>query len=644
VVAGLVVAVAGAASAVLFIDDPPALLRCDLRSSHARVLGGNSFIDAADASRLGAVPSTWNREPVSLARMSRWLPTATIAIEDRRFWTRHSAIDLEAIIRAAVANYRAGKTVQGGSTLTQQLVRDRYLRAPAPTLARKLKEACLAAQLEQRDSKRAILQAYLNEVYYGHHAYGAQAAAETYFSRPVSRLRLTQAALLAGLPQAPSVYDPLVHPGPARRRRDDVLAALRDSGEISAPRYLAAVRSPLQLRPTGRYTAVTAQPFFEYSRRELVRRFGRWRAGHGGLRVATTLDPRLQRLATRAIDAWLGGPADPASAVVAISPSTGAIRAMAVSAPGHRRLTFNLASQSRRQAGSTFKTFALTAAIEAGIPLESIWTGPSSLTIPDPRCMNANAPWVVHNFADEASGTMTLLQATAFSVNTIFAQVVLQVGPERVVDAARRMGIASPLQPVCSIALGPEGVSPLEMTDAFATLAARGIHHPPQALARVTNVDGAVLAGLAHRAPRALPSSVADRVTYALAGVVRAGTGTAAALDRPVAGKTGTAEGFKDAWFCGFVPQLATCVWVGYPQAELPLLNLDGFGQVVGGSIPARIWHDFMAPAVSGMPVRPLPTPSADQLRANSVRAQRPGITSPQRGLPTVPPGLGNVP
>ncbi|WP_156028278.1 transglycosylase domain-containing protein [Candidatus Solirubrobacter pratensis] len=627
-VAGLAVAGAGAAVAVLFIDDPPALLRCDLGSAHARLLGRNTFLETSDGLRLGAVPSTWNREPVPLARMSPWLPSATVAIEDRRFWTRDSALDPEAIIRAAVANYHAGRPVQGGSTLVQQLVRDRYLRAPAPTFARKLKEACLAAQLEQRDSKRTILGAYLNEVYYGHHAYGAQAAAETYFSRPARRLTLTQAALLAGLPQAPSVYDPLDHPRTARRRRNEVLTALRTSAEISPSRYRAAVRSSLHLRPSRRYTALAAQPFFEYARRELVRRFGRWRARHGGLRIRTTLDSRLQRLATRAAHAWLGRPADPATAIVAIDPSTGAIRAMTVVAPGHGSLKFNLASQSRRQAGSTFKTFALTAAMEAGIPLGSVWNGPSSLTIPNRRCMNANGAWVVHNYADEAHGTMTLLQATAFSVNTIFAQVAMRVGPERVVDAAHRMGIESPLRPVCSITLGPEGVSPLEMADAFATLAARGIHHPPGALARVTASDGAVLTRLRHGGRRALSRTVADHVTYALAGVVRSGTGTAAGLDRPVAGKTGTAESFKDAWFCGFVPQLATCVWVGYPQAELPLLNLDGFGQVVGGSIPARIWHDFMAPALSRTPVRRLPTPSVTRLQAKSVYAPG-GATAP---------------
>jgi penicillin-binding protein 1A len=628
------VAAAGACAAVafLFVDDPPALLHCDLASAHGRVLGSNSFVEASGGGSLGAVPATWNREPVPLARISPWLPKATVAIEDRRFWTRRGALDLVAISRAAVANYRAGRTVQGGSTITQQYVRDRYLKAPAPTLARKLKEACLAAQLEQRESKPAILQSYLNQVYYGHHAYGAEAAARTYFSRSARRLTLSQAALLAGLPQAPSVFDPLDHPRAALRRRNEVLAALRVSGEISPARYRVAVRRSLHLRPSARYTAVSAQPFFEYTRRELLRRVGRWRALHGGLRVRTTLDPRLQALAARAIKTWLGRPGNPAAAVVAISPATGAIRAMAVDAPGHGGLTFNLASQSRRQAGSTFKTFALTAAMEAGIPLSSVWNGPSSLTIPNRSCLNANGPWVVHNFADEAHGTMTLLQATTFSVNTIFAQVVMRVGPRRVVDVARRMGIESPLKPVCSITLGPEGVSPLEMTDAFATLAARGVHHPPEALARVTASDGSAVVGRPRRGNRVLSQKVADRVTYALGGVVRAGTGTAAALHRPAAGKTGTAEGFKDAWFCGFVPQLATCVWVGYPQAELPLLNLDGFGQVVGGSIPARIWHDFMAPAVAGLPVRGLPAPSAGQLQAGvKVPSGSAGVPRPGR-------------
>jgi penicillin-binding protein 1A len=604
------IAATGAAVAALFVSDPPALLHCRLPATPRHELGQTTFVSDASGRTLGTVPSPRNREPVPLARMSPWLSRATVAVEDRRFWTRETPIDAVAIVRAAAANYSAGKTVQGGSTLTQQLARDLYLPKPAPTLSRKLKEACLAAQLEQRDNKRTIIGDYLNDVYYGHNAYGVQAAAETYFSRPASRLALTQAALIAGLPQAPTVYDPLRHPGPARRRRNEVLAALLDAGEISPARYRLDAGRPLGLNPGSRYATATGQPFFAYATRELQELVGRRTAEHGGLHVNTTLDPRLQRLAAKAIGTWLGKPGDPAAAVVAMTPGTGAIRAMAVNAPGHRSMAFNLATQSRRQAGSTFKLFTLTAAMEHGIPLNSVWNGPPSLTIPDPICMNTNGPWDVHNFADEESGTMSLLQATANSVNTIFAQIVTKVGPQKIVDVARKMGVRSPLVPVCSITLGPEGVSPLDMTDAFATVAAGGIQHDPEALRRSTP------------GTRVLSSDVASKVTYALSGVIKAGTGTAAALGRPAAGKTGTAESFEDAWFCGFVPQLAACVWVGYPQAEIPLTNLDGFGQVTGGSIPARIWHDFMAPALHGVPVKPLPGPPAAALKV------RPGPTA----------------
>jgi penicillin-binding protein 1A len=603
----LLVAGACVLAAGLFVTDPAALVRCDLGSQHVRVLGRNTFVAASDGSRLGVVPSTRNREPVPLGRMSPWLAKATVATEDVRFWTRAGALDAEAISRAAVADVRAGRIVEGGSTIPQQLARDRYLRAPAPTLSRKLEEACLATKLDRRLSRRAILQEYLDGAYYGHRAYGVQAAAETYFSRPAGRLTMTQAALLAGLPQAPTVYDPLEHPAAARRRRHEVLAALVAAGAISRPRARAADRGPLHLRPGARYAGGGPQPFFEYARRELIERFGRRRAVHGGLDVRTTLDPRMQSLATGSITHWLGRPGQPAAALVAIDPSSGAIRAMSVVAPGDQQADFNLASQSHRQAGSTFKTFALAAAMEAGIPLRSVWHGPPALTVTDPRCANGVAPWVVHNYADEAQGTMSLLQATALSVNTIYAQVVSKVGPQAVVDVAHRMGIQSPLEPVCSITLGPEGVSPLEMTDAFATLAARGIHHAPSSLATVTAPAGGRIPAAADRGDRALAPGVADQVTYALSGVIRSGTGMAANIGRPAAGKTGTAEGFKDAWFCGFVPQLAACVWVGYPQAEIPLGTVDGFAQVVGGSVPARIWHDFMAGAVRGMKAEPLP-------------------------------------
>jgi penicillin-binding protein 1A len=605
---------AGGVAVAMFVDVPRLLVSCDVSSARPRALGETSLVYAADRSRLGAVRSWRRRQPVPLERMSRWLPKATVAIEDRRFWSRRSALDYEAIVRAAIANLEARKVVQGGSTITQQLVRDRYLAREGANLRRKLKEACLAVELERAMPKPLILQAYLNRAFYGQHSYGVEAAARTYFARSARRLNLVQSALLAGLPQAPSRYDPFERPAAARERRNQVLAAMRAAGVISSRRYRTAVRHPLRLMPNRYYTEIRARTFFDYVERELVRRFGGPRTRRGGLRILTTLDPRLQGLADDAIRGWLSRPSDPAAALVAIEPGSGAIRAMAAVAPGRRGLKFNLASQSGRQAGSAFKTFTLAAALEKGISLGSTWRGPGSLTIPSRRCPTASGGWTVRNFGGSSRGTLSLLQATAFSVNTIYAQVALRAGPAHIVDVAHRMGIRSPLQPVCSITLGPEAVSPLEMTAAFATLAARGVRHRPQAMRRVTRPGGRVIARLPRRGRRVLTRSVADRVTYALASALQAGTGQAAYFGRPAAGKTGTAEDVKDAWFCGYVPQLAACVWVGYPQAEIPLRNVAGFAEVVGGSIPARIWHDFMASAMRDQPARPLAVPSAARL------------------------------
>jgi penicillin-binding protein 1A len=606
------VALTGAlAGAVLVMAAAPdRVLHCDLGAERTRIVGGDTALTAADGTPLGFVPTALNREPVRLRRMGHWLPVATVAIEDRRFW-QHGAVDPMGIVRSATADLTSHHVVQGASTLTQQLVRNRYLDGEDMTLSRKLTEVCLAAQLFRHLSRHQILEAYLNSVAYGHHARGAQAAAWTYFSRSASRLTLTQAALLAGLPQAPSRDDPIVHPAAARARRNEVLTGLHEQGDLSTARYRRARRAPLHLHPGSRYRGVRSGPFFAAARSELDRRLGRDLVRHGGLRVTTTLDLQLQRAAQHAIGHWISEPGQPAAALVAIDPRTGDVRALATRAPGVSRLDFGLATQSRRQAGSAFKVFTLAAALEHGIRLRSVWNGPPSLTIPDRRCLGANGPWQVHNFADETAGTMDLVQGIAHSVNTIFAQVTLRVGPERVVDVARRMGIRSPLTPVCSITLGPEGVSPLELTDAFATIAADGVHHAPELLRRVTGHKGRTVPLAVRPGTRALAPGIAHRLTYALSAVIHGGTGTAADPGRPAAGKTGTAENSADAWFCGYVPQLAACVWVGHPQAETPMSTLAGFSPVVGGSVPARIWHDFMVPALAGRRVIPMPQTTA---------------------------------
>jgi penicillin-binding protein 1A len=559
--------------------------------------------------------------------MSHWMPTATLAIEDRRFW-QHGALDYQGILRALVVDVRAHRVVQGGSTLTQQLVRARYMPGERMTFHRKLREACLAVKLAARSGKRRVLQDYLNTVFYGHRAYGVQAAAVTYFARPAGRLTLTQAALLAGLPQAPSIYDPLRHPRAALERRNVVLGALLRIGAISRAQLRQAAASPLGLHPGRRYVAIRASAFFNTVVRRLGRRYGADGLQSAGLRVTTTLDSRLERMADQALGKWLGAAGDPAGALVAIDPRSGGIRALATFVPGGRRMRFNLATQSRRQAGSAFKTFTLTAAIERGIPLTSVWNGPPSLTIPNRRCLNGiNSPWIVHNFADESAGTMTLLSAFAHSVNTIFAQVALRAGLQHIVDVAHRLGIRSHLKPVCAITLGPEGVSPLEMTNAFATLAAGGIRRNAEMVRRLARADGSVVRSHHQPGKRVISEGIARTVTFALTGVIKGGTGIAADPGRPAAGKTGTAENEEDAWFCGFVPQLATCVWIGYPKAEIPMTSVAGFSPVVGGSVPARIWHDFMVPALAGVPVVRLPTVSAQQVPP--LQPLGPGVGSP---------------
>jgi penicillin-binding protein 1A len=576
---------------------------CSLSSLRPVALGSNSFLYADDGSLLGVVPSQTNRQPLRLDQISPWLPKATIAIEDRRFW-QHGALDYQGIARALYRDVSAGRIVQGGSTITQELVRNLYLGNSGRTFTRKVKEACLAVRLAKVWTKQQILSAYLNDVFYGRHAFGAQAGAQTFFSTSARRLTLPQAALLAGLPQAPSVYNPVTHPEIARRRRNEVLLALLADGYINEEQYSHAVDAPLALEPGSLYSGRRHPNFFGWAQQQLIHRYDARGVQAGGLQVRTTLDPRMQTAARAAASSVLQQPGDPAAALVAIDPRTGAVRAMLGYVPDGRPLQFNLATQSGRTAGSAFKPFVLATAVSQDISLYSGFGGPPVLTIPDQQCATNGVPWTVHNFADETAGYMNLISATAHSVNTIFAQLAVKVGPANVVAIAHRMGIISRLQAVCSITLGTQAVNPLEMTDGYATLAARGIHHAPQAFEVVRGPNGKVVGKLSTKGTRVLSQNAADLVTYALEGVVQYGTGTAAGFGRPAAGKTGTAENFQDAWFCGYVPQLAACVWVGYPKAEIPLYNIEGVGQVFGGSLPAEIWHRFMSEAVANMPVR----------------------------------------
>jgi penicillin-binding protein 1A len=627
----LVVLLALVAVAIVGAAVAPAIIRsqCDLSSLKPVSLGTNSFIAARDNSLLGTIPAKRNRQQLTLAQMSPWLPTATVAIEDRRFW-RHGALDYTGIARAALKDLESGSAEQGASTLTQQLARNLYIGKPSQTLGRKITEACLAMKLADKLSKREILDRYLNVVYYGNQAYGVGAAAQTYFSKRASQLTVAQAAMIAGLPQAPTLYDPLRDAAAALRRRNEVLDAMLATHVLKPAAWGYARRRPLGLDPGTLYKTIHEPYFFGYVEQELVQQYGQQLVESGGLRVRTTIDPKLQALAQQTVARHLPGRQDPSSALVAIDPRNGKVRAMAVWVPSRERLQFNLASQGHRQAGSAFKPFTLAAALEHGTSLYSYYNGPPELTIDDPACRGAyDAPWDVHNNADETEGTMNLIDATANSVNTIFAQLVSQVGPPAVVRMAHRLGIQSDLKAFCSITLGTQAVSPLEMTNAYATLANHGVRHDAQPVESVRTASGDVVPYPVSKPRVAVSRQIADEVTYALEAVTQKGTGTGAAIGRPIAGKTGTAENYVDAWFCGYVPQLATCVWVGYPHREIPMEYVEGYAPVYGGTIPASIWHDFMEDALADTPVQEFVTPEIAQPRTNSYTQPSYSYTQP---------------
>ncbi len=612
VVAGLLTAVAIAAGAGVYTFGSS----CDLSALRELKIGQNTFVYAADGSLLGSIPAERNRQVVPIASVSAWMPKATVAIEDRRFWS-HGGIDPQGIARAIVADAKARSVVQGGSTITQQLVRNLYI-SNERTVQRKLKEACLALKLNDAWSKERILESYLNQVYYGNLAYGIEAAAQTYFSKPARRLNLREAALLAGLTQAPSAYDPFVEPAKALARRNAVLDAMSDQGMITAAQYRSARRSKdMGLHPGSLYKEIREPYFFGYVRDELIRKYGTETVRSGGLSVYTTIIPRWQRAAQDAIRETLTDPADPAAAVISIDPANGAIRAMAAVVPGRKNNQFNLLSQARRQPGSTFKTFVLAAAIEKGINPDTSYYVSAPFTyrpVPDGNCDDGSW-WCVKTYDSTYNGWTSVSRATLRSDNAVYAQLTLDVGPERVGETARKLGVRSPLevggQYVPAMGLGSIAVSPLDMASAYATLAALGVYSEPTAIRKVVLPSGQedIAAGWGTpKRTRVIPDWVAAKVTQILEDNVSYGTGVRAAFGRPAAGKTGTTDKHADAWFVGYTPELATAVWMGYASGEIPMQNVHGIS-VSGGSFPAQIWRLMMERTIGLRPVRDFPEP-----------------------------------
>ncbi len=482
----------------------------------------------------------------------------------------------------------AGRIVEGGSTITQELVRNLYL-SQDQTLQRKVVEACLAIKLARAWPKDRILTAYLNDVYYGNHAYGIEAAAETYFSEPASRLTLEQAALLAGLPQAPSYYDPLHNPAAALARRDEVLQALLRSGDATQAQYSAAARDrSLHLRPSPAYAS--AEPYFVgYVEDLLQQAYGSATVRAGGLKIYTTIQPRLQRAAVHALSAELHGRHDPAGAIVSIDPASGAIRAMAGVTPGTSGSEFNLATSAERQAGSTFKPIVLAAAVADGM-------NPWATRYLSAPFYYAPFKWRVSTYDGTYVGPETVAAATLQSDNTVYARLALDVGPDAIVAMAQKLGVQTQLQLTPALALGTGAVTPLDMASVYATLAAGGMYSRPLAIRRVVFPGGKSGAGWGQsQRTRVVPDWVAATVTRVLE-------------ENMLHGKTGTTDDYADAWFCGYTPTLEATVWIGYPRGEIPMLDVHG-AAVSGPTLPATAWRLFMEPTLAGSPNAAFPAP-----------------------------------
>jgi penicillin-binding protein 1A len=548
-------------------------------------LGQNTVIYDHSGQRIAELYGAVNRVVVHSNQIPAVMKNATVAIEDKRFY-HHHGVDFTGIARALVDDIKAGHVVQGASTITEQYVKNAYIGSD-PTLTRKLKEAVLAWELEDRWSKDKILTEYLNTVYYGAGAYGVEAASMTYFHKPVSRVTLPQAALLAALPKFPSEYSPITDPKIITTRRNLVLDDMAQQGYITPAQDATAKKT--KLRVFSRPLSTTNDPaayFVDYVTRQLVDKYGARETFEGGLRVYTSLDMRMQTAAISALKGRL--PAGPAGALVSVDPANGYIRAMTASTD-FKHYKYNIAWQASRQPGSTMKPFALIAAVEQGAnpattfynshPLH-IYLGPG-----------ANPPyWDVFTAEKSSGGRMNLVSATLQSDNTVFAQLCLDLGPAAVVRVARKMGITTPLVAEPSVVLGSEGVNALEMADAYATMANEGVHHAPQAIEKVLFPNGRLVKAKI-RGNRVLSPGVAYTVDKILEQNTSYSGGTARAMPDYYtgrsAGKTGTTDNFYDAWFCGFNPKLATAVWMGYPQASIAM------NDVFGATYCVPIWGTF---------------------------------------------------
>ena len=568
-----------------------------------QVPGQSSQVFASNGQSLGYIKTDNVRTVVPEQRLPQILRDATVSIEDRRFY-QHGALDYEGIVRAAIRDlFSGGSGLQGASTLTQQLVENLYpkIKAHGRTLKYKIIQAKLAEQLYKLHSRAWILNSYLNDVDYGtvggQTAYGVGAASEMFFGKPVWRINLAQAALLAGLPQAPSEYNPFDAPKLARDRRYQVLQAMVTSHYITQSQATTAEHSRLQTHENDVYTTRQQPYVFDYVQQQLMQKFCPDTPNYcpkvteGGLKIYTTINLQDEAYAQTALDDHEGGPGQPAAALVSIDPTNGEIDAMATTS-SYDQSAFDYATQARRQTGSAFKVFALMTLIHDD-------DGNPNTTYYDSKLLPAGwlpgyPTYYVHTAEDSYQGRINITKATILSDNTVFAQLAQDLGMQNVSATAHAMGITSPLDNYPSEVLGAVAVSPLQMADAYATLASGGVHHAPTAISKVVFPDGSVANLGDQPGNRVFPYGQVYAADQVLQGVITEGTGTAANYGCPAAGKTGTTSDFTDAYFDGYTTKLATAVWVGYPNSTISMA--DGFG----GTLAAPIWHDYMERAADG--------------------------------------------
>ena len=574
----------------------------------------DSYVYDANGNKIGEFGVQESRETVGYDAFGKNLPRAVVAVEDRRFYD-HFGVDFEGVARAAWTDLRAWEVQEGGSTITEQLMKNLFV-PPGERFEvsfwRRFVQSALAFSYERHHTKKEILTAYLNTVYFGNGAYGAEMAAQRYFGKSAKDLTLSEAATLAGFLNAPSTYfstGETEGSEQATASRDKVLRLMQEQGMISAAQMREAQSVPLEYDPDLPSENPAYAPFLERVRREVEGSLGPEALGRGGLRIYTTLDPELQHAAVESSEETLFESTDPSAAVVTVEPQSGAIRALAGQKDG-----FNLPLDARRQPGSSFKPIVLATALKENISPESVYVSQE---------LNFDFQgehYVINNYDFVVRGPITVAEAMAESDNTVFVQLAADAGLMNVVRIARALGITSRIEPYPSTAIGGlgEGVSPLEMASAYATFAGGGIHRAPYAVERIERVSyGESEPVYDHRlvGRRVMTGNQAAAANQVLRGVVEDGTASMfhdldEEIGHPSAGKTGTTNNFADAWYIGYTPRLCTAVWIGYPEGRHSLVGVHGIEEPNGETLPMDLWSAYMSRATEGDP--PLGFPEAD--------------------------------